>query len=655
MSLEKSASNNIQPLELAFFGECTIPNLLDWLVTGLLCLILLTVSFSLGGSHVESQVFYLPLFALLLVFHALYLVTVNEQKLRINATPLYLIPFLIWALFSTLFLTTTPLHAWHEFLFFLEAFIFFWVATNNLKKRVHFATLLVVGVFPVIVALLLSFYQFFQKPDFALSILQDSAIALHPQVVGRSTGIFADPESFSMLILLVLPWAFVVTAVPRLPTILRVLGFYVLVTLFVGLVLSQTFWSLLVAMVGCVTAVIFCFEKLKTRIYISLLSLSVASGVIAFLISQFGQIGRSFNQAIAIAGEGSRLFIWEQTLGIILSNPLWGSGAGSFAQEIEQTGNFQLSQLVESPSSDMLLLLAEYGLLGFGLFVVPIFLIVSRAFERWFKEPSRVRLKFSKRRVMPPQRFFLTIALGGAFASFECFVLGRVWATPLLLLYNAIFLAILVKSSDGSFVEIKKTALTQVLFVVVLAIGGTFMVFFFNPIMRSAGHTYDGLQGMNKSLSLSKGTRERTRLFEATFLDFEEAIALYPRNGTALLGLAATYLQKYNESPSEHVQIGKEAADYAQRAIQLSPDNWRGWAYLGLAESMQGNPVQAEEAYLEGLKRAPSSSNANYYYAAFLAQLPERRQVALKVVEESLRINPANNAALLLKQKLLIK
>ena len=216
MSFETPATNKGLPLELPFFGECTIPNLLDWFVTALLCLILLAFGFSLGGSHVESQVFFLPIFALLLFFHALYVVTANEQKLQINATPLYFAPFLIWALCSTLFLSATPLHGWHEFLFFLEAFIFFWVATNNLKKRVHFTTLLVAGVFPVIVALLLSFYQFFQKPGFALSILQDSAIALHPQVVGRATGIFADPESFSMLILLVLPWAFVVTAVPRL-------------------------------------------------------------------------------------------------------------------------------------------------------------------------------------------------------------------------------------------------------------------------------------------------------------------------------------------------------------------------------------------------------------------------------------------------------
>lgn len=655
MSSEKSATNNRKPLELAFLGECTIRNLLDWTVTCLLCLILLTVGFSLGGSHVESQVFFLPLFALLIFFHALYVVTANEQKLQINAVPLYFIPFLIWALCSTLFFGSSPLLGWHQFLVFLEAFIFFWVATNNLKKRMHFATLLVAGVFPVIAALLVACYQFFQNPGFALLILQDSAIALHPQVVGRATGIFADPESFSMLILMVLPWAFVVTAVPKLPAILRILGFYILVTLFIGLVLSQTFWALLVAMVGCVTAVIFCFERLKTRIYISLLSLAIAVGVNAFLITQFGQIGRSFKEAIAIAGEGSRLFIWEQTLGIILSNPLWGTGAGSFAQEIEQATFYELPQLAESPSSDLLLLLSEYGLFGAILLLVPIFYIVSGGFERWHKEPSRVRLKFSRKKVMSSQRFYLTIALGGAFASFECFVLGRVWATPLLLLYNAIFLAILVKSGEGSFVEIKKTALRQVLCVVMLTSVGIFMAYFFNPIMRSAGHTYDGLQGMNESLVISKDSNERLESFEATLSNFEQALVLYPRNASALLGLSAAHLQKYNVMPSAHIEIGEEAAVYARQAIQLSPDNWRGWAYLGLAQSMQGNATKAEAAFLAGLERAPNSSNANYYYAAFLAHLPEKRKVALEVVEHSLKMNSRNNAALLLKQKLLIK
>mgnify|MGYP000161325356 CR=1 FL=1 len=136
---------------------------------------------------------------------------------------------------------------------------------------------------------------------------------------------------------------------------------------------------------------------------------------------------------------------------------------------------------------------------------------------------------------MPPQRFFLTIALGGTFASFECFVLGRVWATPLLLLYNAIFLAILVKSAEGSFIRMKKTALRQALFVVILTSGGIFLAFFFSPIMRSAGHTYAGLPGMNESLRLSKDSRERIQAFAATYSDFEQALILYPGNGTAPL------------------------------------------------------------------------------------------------------------------------
>lgn len=655
MSFKKTDTIKKKPLELVFFGEFSFHNFLDWVVTGLLSFILFIFTISLGGSHVELQVYYLPLFALLLFFHGLYLVNAHEGKLKVNAMPILLVPFLVWTLFSTLFISQTPLRAWHEFIFFLEAFIFFWVATNNLKKRIHFSTLLVAGIFPVIIALLLSFYQFFQKPGFVLSFLQDASMALHPEVVGRATGIFADPESFAMLILLVLPWAFVATAVPRLPFILRVLGFYILVTLIIGLVLSQTFWSLLVAMVGCVTAVLFCFEKLKPRIYATLLSLSLALVVVVFLVTQFGQIGRSFNEALMGVGEGGRLLLWKQTLGLILANPIFGHGAGSFLQEIEQVASFRFTYIAESPSSDLLLLLAEYGLLGCGLLLAPIFLFVSRAYGPWMELPNRMPLKSPKKKVMPAQRFFLAIALGGVFASFECFVLGRVWATPLLLLYNALFLAILVKSVNPSYLEIEKTALRQMLVVGTLTTLGLFMILFFSPIMRSAGLTYDALERMNKSLSLSKDSNQRFQSFEVVASELEEALELYPANETALLGLSIMRLQKYNVEPSRYIEIGKEAAEYAHLAIELSSNNWRGWTYLGLAESMQGNPLRAEAAFLEGLERAPNSSNARYYYAAFLSQLPEKRLAALEVVKQSLEINPKNEAALRLKQKLLIQ
>ena len=200
---------------------------------------------------------------------------------------------------------------------------------------------------------------------------------------------------------------------------------------------------------------------------------------------------------------------------------------------------------------------------------------------------NRMRLK-SPKKVMPAQRFFLAIVLG-VFASFECFVLGRVWATPLLLSYNALFLAS-VKSFHPSYLEIEKSAVRPMLVVGTLTTLGLFMIVFFSPIMRSAGLTYDALERMNKSLSLSRDSNQRFQSFEVIASELEEALELYPANETALLGLSIIRLQKYNVEPSRYIEIGKEAAEYAHLAIELSSDNWRGWSYLGLAESMQGIP-----------------------------------------------------------------
>ncbi len=655
MRINTTSPAENKPLELSFYGELTLVNLFDWIVTGFLCLILLVTGFSLGGSHVEAQVYYLPLFALLLLFHGLYLLHADESVIRLSASPCLLLPFFVWAFVSVVFITPKLLNGWHEFLFALEAFIFFWVAVNNLKKRVQFSSLLVCATFPVIAALIISFYQFFQKPIFALSFLQDASVVLHPDVVGRATGIFADPESFGMLILMVLPWAFIVTAVPRLPVILRVLGFYIVVALFIGLVLSQTLWTLMVAIVGLITAVIFCYETIKSRIIVSSLTISGALLVMGFLINSFNSVAQNLLEASSAVGEGARLAIWGQTFGVILDNPILGSGAGSFMQEYEQGSAYGLNSTPLSPSSDFLLLFTEYGLVGLVLLLVPAFIIVSRAFERWTKEPSRVRLQFVKKKVMPTQRFYLTIALGAVFACFECFVLGRVWATPLLLLYIAIFFAILVKSTRGSFIEINKTMVTKAASLGAVCLGALFMIFFFSPRMQSLGLTQGAWQALEENLRKDRDAQEKSKTYELLSQDFNEALALYPLNDDALLGLCLTELQKYNLNPSKHIEIGEAVASYARKAIDLNMNNWRGWAYLGLAQSMQGNPTEADHSFQEALARAPYNSNANYYYAAFLAQMPDRWGNAVEAVNQALEINPANKAAFRLKLKLLIQ
>jgi Flp pilus assembly protein TadD len=374
-----------------------------------------------------------------------------------------------------------------------------------------------------------------------------------------------------------------------------------------------------------------------------------------FLINSFNSVAENLIEAASVVGEGARLAIWGQTFGVILDNPILGSGAGSFMQEYEQGSAFELNSIPLSPSSDFLLLFTEYGLVGLVLLLVPAFIIVSRAFERWTKEPSRVRLQFVKKKVMPTQRFYLTIALGAVFACFECFMLGRVWATPLLLLYIAIFFAILVKSTRGSFIEINKTIVTKAVSLGAVSLGALFMVFFFSPRMQSLGLTQGAWQALEENLRKDRDAQEKSKTNDLLSQDFYEALALYPLNDDALLGLCLSELQNYDLNPSRHIEIGEAVASFARKAIDLNMNNWRGWAYLGLAQSMQGNPTEADHSFREALARAPYNSNANYYYAAFLAQMPDQWGNAVEAVNQALEINPANKAALRLKLKLLIQ
>ena len=75
---------------------------------------------------------------------------------------------------------------------------------------------------------------------------------------------------------------------------------------------------------------------------------------------------------------------------------------------------------------------------------------------------------------------------------------------------------------------------------------------------------------------------------------------------------------------------------------------------MGVARSFHGDGEQAEVAFIRALELAPSNSNAHYYYAAFLGTYKDRREDALNSVKQALEINPRNEAARRLQQKLLI-
>ena len=144
-------------LRIPLLGVATRENLLDWLITFNLALIFLAMMTPVGGAHIETHIFYLPLFVTLILFHVVFLLTTRDENICLCRVPLYLLPLLFWLFINTIFLSPAESRGWQQFIYALEAYLFFWVAVNNLRTRAHFSFLLIVGILPVIAALIISF------------------------------------------------------------------------------------------------------------------------------------------------------------------------------------------------------------------------------------------------------------------------------------------------------------------------------------------------------------------------------------------------------------------------------------------------------------------------------------------------------------------
>ena len=80
---------------IAIFGQLSWGNFIDWLVTLCLGLIILLTTLSLGGVRPDTQWAILPLFAVLLTLHGIWLAVDNTSPKRLSHIPVWFVPALI--------------------------------------------------------------------------------------------------------------------------------------------------------------------------------------------------------------------------------------------------------------------------------------------------------------------------------------------------------------------------------------------------------------------------------------------------------------------------------------------------------------------------------------------------------------------------------
>lgn len=639
---------------VALFGKLSWDNTVDWMVTFCLGGIIMLTTVKLGGVRPETQVALLPLYALLLALHGFWFALNPEAPKRVSHVPLWFVPGLLWMVISAAWLSPVSWLGWYEVIYSLQAFIVLWVLANNVRTRAHLWCLIALSLLPIVVATFNGFYQFFQDPTSVVDAMTPYPLSLHAEFLGRATGAFADPNSFASFLLILLPSLLIAAAVKRFPVIIRLLCFYIAVMLLIGIILTQAYWASFATVV--VTALVpwFCFRKVKTRVLFSLGGV-VVSGLVLILVLVFHPLfAKGVKNAASIDGEGVRLVLWEEALAMFAESPVVGQGAGAYGAAFEQSSRVNLPDSPITPHNDFLMILSQLGLVGALLFALPVAIVILRALKAFKAEPYAIKPRDSDEKIMPPQRFFLSLGIMGCAACGLCMFFSFLFYVPALALYAVMMFSILVKSSfDRSLVLPSGWAFRFVYVLFAVGAGWSFFVFGSHKLEAQALELR-GRQQLDHLADMRVHVSGNVTLLDQVIVLYEDALVMDENNVGAWIGLSSAVCQLYFRNPSEFDSIGSRAVRCAERAVTLSPEYWMSWAQLGVANSLCGDTEAAEASLLKTLELAPNSSNAHYYYAAFLGAFGERREEALSFVEKALQINPGNSAARRLKQKLLI-
>ena len=254
---------------IAIYGRLSWGNFTDWLVTLCLGLIILLTTVSLGGVRPDAQLAILPLFAVLLTLHGIWLAVDDASPKRLSHIPFWFVPALLWMLCSVHWFSPVPWRGWYEMIYALQAFIFLWVLSNNVRSRAHLWLLIIISLAPAPIALFNGFYQFFQEPQRMLGAMTDYGLDLNADFLGRATGAFADPDSFAAFLLILLPSLLIMAGVTRLPKILRLLALYIALIFFVGIALTQSYWASAAVVILMAIIPWFCFRRFKVSLFYS--------------------------------------------------------------------------------------------------------------------------------------------------------------------------------------------------------------------------------------------------------------------------------------------------------------------------------------------------------------------------------------------------
>ena len=372
MSLNKFASfllfKNYIDLghKLFLIGVFFLPSALP--IGGFLLLISLTIAFSFQKEEILKNKWNYPIFLsiFLIFFNSLFVYfRINyESALEINKN-------IIWL----------NLFNWIPILIF---YLGFQIYLSNIKQRYLFGIFLISGTVPVILSCFMQRFFYINGP---FETLFGTIIWFNrPLSSAGLTGLFNNSNYLGIWLTLCLPFS--LTFLKKNELIPNKL---VLIFINIFLVYFSLLSSSRNALLGVIVSFLFIFGIKKSIkfclffllgifiIYLLVPIFSLISEVNFENIIQIGAIKKILNYNVGV--NYPRLLIWKSTLSFIFQKPIFGWGAGTFANVFANKGHVIIPYLnITSNHSHNILLELAYN------FGIPLSLILSTTFLSLFKK-----------------------------------------------------------------------------------------------------------------------------------------------------------------------------------------------------------------------------------------------------------------------------
>jgi len=633
---QRKIKREVSKFELV--GAFSPDNFLNWLVTLLLGSYCVLLILNLGGARPEAMLAPAWILGAALIFHGFWLGTGQDPRVRLHRYALLLVPAVLYLLLHWTLLSPAGWRAREAFLLVLQASLVFWLAAHQIRERGQIWSFLGMVVIGAGLSLALGLRQFLTDPRHL-----PGDPSLNPEYVGQATGSLGSPDAFAALMVPLALALFAVAFTRRLPGALRVLTAYIAVMFLVGVLFSGSVAGLLVLALGMLLLppAVTARRAWLLRAW-PLIALCFAGGVaLAYAFSL--PLAANLDRILAF-GPAERLTLWREALSFFLRSPLTGTGAGSFEPLLLQSDALaQLGSRFSQPRSDLMLALAETGLTGLLVFLIPVALIATAALRFWRALPGLSRHLDGERSDTPRAPFerMMLAALGLClFAFLVFFMVGGFIRIALFAVLPAALMGVLVQIFSRRRLIISVPHARFWVFSgsgIALGIALPLLLTSASQLRSLRTTGFERMQLFYQNIDEMRG---RADYIDETHALFVAATSRDPRSADAWNGRSAAVTLRAFTNAGGFEVLGKDAERAARRAINLYDGYPDFWLNLGLGLWLQNDLAGAEDAFRHATALSGSYGRAWYYLGACLLRQPGRQDEAIEALERSIALLP---------------